>query len=165
MKIDDESAFAWWVKYAQKKREIILSRVKSKYWQQTHKCGIRSTKSVKEDYALDEENKNKLWRKGIEEDMEKVKTAVSESKTSTENLFRYQEIDLYTIFDIKLGENFRQKYRLVAGTHKKKAPSSMTYSLVVSRDSARICLLTAVLSNLYLQSAYIENANLTDTCL
>ena len=97
--------------------------------------------------------------------MEKVKTAVSESKTSTENLFRYQEIDLYTIFDIKLGENFRQKYRLVAGTHKKKAPSSMTYSLVVSRDSARICLLTAVLSNLYLQSAYIENAYLTDTCL
>ena len=66
MKIDDESAFAWWVKYAQKKREIILSRVKSKYWQQTHKCGIRSTKSVKEDYALVEEYNDNLCQKLIE---------------------------------------------------------------------------------------------------
>ena len=32
MKIDDEPEFTWWVTYVQKKREIILSKVKSKYW-------------------------------------------------------------------------------------------------------------------------------------
>ena len=66
MKIDDELAFVWWVPYVQKKREIVLSKVKSKYWQQTHKYGIHLPKSVKEAYELDEENKNNLWRKLIE---------------------------------------------------------------------------------------------------
>ena len=47
MNIYDELAFAWWVPYVQKKREIILSRVKSKYWQRTHKYGIRLSRSVK----------------------------------------------------------------------------------------------------------------------
>ena len=96
--------------------------------------------------------------------MEKVKTAVSESKTSTENLFRYQEIDLYTIFDIKLGENLRRKDRLSTGPHKTKAPSSITYSQVVFQDSVRICLMVATLKNLYLQSADIENYYLTAPC-
>ena len=30
IKIDDEPVFAWWVPYVQKKRKIILSKVKSK---------------------------------------------------------------------------------------------------------------------------------------
>ena len=89
MKIDDEPAFAWWVPYVQKKREIVLSRVKSKYWQQTHKYGIRLPKSVKEAYVLDEENKNKLWRKGIKEDMETLNTEIAESTTSPGNLVGY----------------------------------------------------------------------------
>ena len=50
-----------------------------------------------------EENKNNLWQKGIEEDIEKVKTAVAELRTSTGNLFGYQEIYLHMIFDIRLG--------------------------------------------------------------
>ena len=61
MKIDYEPVFAWWVPYVQKKREIISSKVKSKYWQQTNKYGIRLPRSVKEAYELDEENKNNLW--------------------------------------------------------------------------------------------------------
>ena len=68
------------------------------------------------------------------------------------------------LFDIKIGENFRRKSRLVAGTHETKAPSSSTYSFVVSRDSVRICLLIAALENLDIQSADIENAYLTDPC-
>ena len=42
------------------------------------------------------------------------------------------------IFDIKMSENFRRKARLVADGHKTEAPSAMTYSSVVSRESVRI---------------------------
>ena len=54
MNIGDEPELSWWVPYVQKKREIILSKVRSKYWKQTHKYEIRLLKSVKETYALDE---------------------------------------------------------------------------------------------------------------
>jgi hypothetical protein len=47
-RIDDEPAFAWWVPYVYKKRDQILSKIKSKYWQRTHKYGIRIPKSVAE---------------------------------------------------------------------------------------------------------------------
>jgi hypothetical protein len=39
-RIDDEPAFAWWVHDVLKKRNRIIAKVKSKYWQQTHKFGI-----------------------------------------------------------------------------------------------------------------------------
>ena len=65
------------------------------------------------------------------------------------------------IFDIKLGENFRRKARLVADGHRTKAPASVTYSSVVSRDSVRICLLLAALNNLDIKCADIKNAYLT----
>ena len=60
----------------------------------------------------------------------------------------YQEITTHFIFDIKLGENFRQKARLVADGHKTKTPKSVTYSSVVARDSVRICLLLAALNDI-----------------
>ena len=71
VKIDDKPVFEWWVTYVKKRREIIVSKVKCKYWHQTHKYGIWLPKSVKEAYELDEWNNNNLWWKVIEEDMEK----------------------------------------------------------------------------------------------
>ena len=47
-KIAMEPAFAWWVPYTLKKRNLIISKVKSKYWHRTHKYGIRIPKSVEE---------------------------------------------------------------------------------------------------------------------
>ena len=65
------------------------------------------------------------------------------------------------IFDVKLGENFRRKARLVTDGHHTKTPASLTYSSVVSRDSVRICLLLAALNGLQVKSADIKNAYLT----
>ena len=87
--------------------------------------------------------------------MEKVKAVVAESTTSPENFVGYQEIGLHIIVDINTAENFRQKARLVVGGHKTKTPSSITYSLLVSQDSVRICLLIAALGDLDIQSADI----------
>ena len=35
--ISDEAAFAWWVPYTLKKRDVILSSVKTHIWKTTHK--------------------------------------------------------------------------------------------------------------------------------
>ena len=60
----------------------------------------------------------------------------------------YQFVKCHMIYDIKMGENFRRKARMVAGGHMTEAPSSVTYSSVVSRDSVRIALTIAALNGL-----------------
>ena len=68
------------------------------------------------------------------------------------------------IFDVKLGENFRRKSRLVGGGHTTTAPASIKYSSVVSRDSVRIALTIAVLNDLDILACDIQNAYLTALC-
>ena len=162
--IQDEPAFAWWVPFVEKKRYRILSKVKSKYWQRTHKYGIRIPKSVEEAHRIYKENDNRLWTNAIAEEMVKVRGAVEECTRSPDELVGYQEIELHMVFDIKLGENFRRKARMVAGGHMTKPPSSVTYSSVVSRESVRIMFMVAALNDLEIQSADIENAYLTAPC-
>ena len=118
----------------------MVSRLKSKYWQRTHKYGIKIPKSVNEAYEFDENNKIKLWIYGIKEEMNKVRVAVQESNVSPDKLIVHQEIGMHMIFDIKLGENFRRRARMVAGGHNMKTPSSVTYSSVVSQDSVNAAL-------------------------
>ena len=57
-----------------KKREAIIQKVKSKYWQHTHKYGIQIPKSVKEALEIDKENGDHIWRDSIAEEMNKIKT-------------------------------------------------------------------------------------------
>ena len=63
------------------------------------------------------------------------------------------------IFDIKMGENFRRKARLVANAgNETEAPATLTYSSVVSRDSVRIALTIASLNQLEILACNIQNA-------
>ena len=55
----------------------------------------------------------------------------------------YQHTKCHMIVDIKIGENFRRKARLVGGGHTTTAPSSITFLSVVSSDSVRIALTIA----------------------
>ena len=66
------------------------------------------------------------------------------------------------IFDIKL--DFTQKARFVAGGRTTSAPTSMTYSSVVARDSVRLVLLHAALNDIDLLAADIGNAYLYTQC-
>ena len=107
--IDDEPAFAWWVLYTLKKRERIISKLKSKYWQTTHKYGIRIPKNVEEAYEIDKENGNTLWTDSIAQEMKNVRVAFELLESNPLDLVGYQEITCRIIFAIKLGENFRRK--------------------------------------------------------
>ena len=71
-RIDEEPAFAWWINEAIKKQERILAKLKSKYWQRTHKFGIRIPKSVEQAVTVDKENGNTLWWDAICKEMTNV---------------------------------------------------------------------------------------------
>ena len=136
----------------------------SKYWDRTHKYGIRVPKSYIEACQLDAENGNTAWRDAVAMEMKNVRPAFQVYEGAEKDLVGYQKIRCHMIYDIKLGENFRRKARLVAGGHTTNTPSSLTYSSVVSRDSVRICLLIAALNGLDVLSCDIQNAYLTAPC-
>ena len=158
-RLHEEPAFAWWVPTVIKKRETILCKVKSKYWQTTHKYGIEVPKSIRRARELDAENGNTLWWDSICDEMANVRIAFEVCDTGIPS--GYTHIDCHMIFDVKLGENYRRKARLVAGGHKTGVPTSITYSSVVSRDSVRICLLIAALNGLEVLACDIKGAYLT----
>jgi hypothetical protein len=158
--IQDEPAFAWWVPHVLKKRKAIVAKVKNKYWEKTRKYGIEIPKSIAEARRLDEKNGNSLWWEAICQEMANVRVAFEEY--DGEGLpVGYKKINCHMIFDVKLGENFRRKARLVAQGNKTEDPDVITFSSVVSRESVRICLLAAALNGLDLKACDIKNAYLT----
>ena len=68
------------------------------------------------------------------------------------------------IFDVKMGETFRRKSRIVGGGHMTEAPSLITYSSVVSLDMVRITLTVDSLNGLDLLACDIQNAYLNAKC-
>lgn len=70
--LDNEPAFRWWVTYTLRKRKAIIQKLKSKYWDRTHKYGIHIPKTVEEAEEIDTENGNRLWFNAIEEEMVKI---------------------------------------------------------------------------------------------
>ena len=132
-KIAMEPAFTWWVPYTLKKRNRIISKVKSKYWLRTHKFGIQIPKSIEEAKHLDQENGDTLWWEAICNEMRNARPAFEVWEKDVEHIpSGYQQIKCHMIFDVKMGKNFRCKARFVAGGHTTETPTSLTYSSVVS---------------------------------
>ena len=112
-----------------------------------------------------------LWRKAINKEMSKVKSAWKTHDANTPKEVRdgkvpeltgFQEIGCHIVFDIKM--DFTQKARFIAGSHTTEAPSSLTYSSAVSHDSVQIAFLIATLNDLDLMSCDLENAYLVAPC-
>ena len=124
----DEPAFAWWIKKVLKKRDRIISKTASKYFQKTQKYGLRIPHIVKEAIEIDKENGDILWWNSILQKMKNVRPAFEAYKGNKEDLPPgYQQIKFHMIFDIKLGESFRRKSRLVGGGQMTTENSSITF--------------------------------------
>ena len=144
------------------KKNRIIAKVKSKYWIRTHKFGLKVPKSVTEVIAIDRENGDTLWWDEICKEMKNFRIAFEEFKGDKEDILPgYQFVNCHMIFDIKMGEGFRPKARMVSGYHMTEASSLLTYSPVVSRDLARIALTIAALNGLNVLACEIQNAFLT----
>ena len=170
-KLLDEPAFAWWAKDVLRRRNRIISKVKSRYWKTTHKFGFKLPHSVEEALLIDEETATDHWRRAIEKEMSKVRVAFErwddgtvEEARQGKKLVGYQEISCHMVFDIKMDGDFTRKARLVAGGHTTDTPASITYSSVVSRESVRIAFLIAALNDLEVFAADIGNAYLNAPC-
>jgi hypothetical protein len=170
-RIAEEPAFKWWVSHVIKKRNRIISKVKSKYWRTTHKFGIRLPHSVEEALEIDKQTKTEFWRKALNKEMSKVKVAwerrddvsptdVRQGKVN--GMIGFQEIGCHIIFDVKM--DFTRNARFVAGGHTTEVPSSITYSSVVSRDSVRWGFMLAALNGLDVLACDLENAYLNAPC-
>ena len=159
--LQQKPAFAWWLPHVIKKRNAIIKKIKTKYWDKTHKYGIKVPKSIEEAKKIDNENGNTLWMDGLREEMKNNRIAFREFTHDPGELQGYQRISGHVIFDIKLAENFRRKVRYVADGYKVDTDPSVSYSTVVSRDSVRIILTTAAFHGLEVLGADIQNAFLT----
>ena len=97
--------------------------------------------------------------------MKNVRPAFELYEGNKENLPPgYQQIKSQIIFDIKLGEDFRRKAGLVGGGHTTTVPSSITFSLVVSKDSGGIALTIASLNELDILACDIQKIYPTALC-
>jgi hypothetical protein len=164
-KINDEPAFAWWVPHVFKKCDCILSKIKSKYWERTHKFGIKIPKTVAPAQAINKENGDTLWWDLIVMEMKNVRPVFEWwEKTEGELPVGCPKIKCHFVFDIKMGKNFWWKARLIANGNWTEAPPTLTYSSVVFCGSVRIAFLVAALNDLQLLACDIQNAYLTTNC-
>jgi hypothetical protein len=161
--IDLEPAFNWWVPHVLKKRDRIISLVckrTTRYLKRTHKFGIEVPKTVKEALALDRKNDNTIWVDAIAKEMREVCIAFNIMSGGHSAPIGYQKIPCHMIFDMKM-EDFQQKTRLVAGSHQTKAPATITYASVVSRETVRLALTFASLNDLEVKVGDVLNAYIT----
>ena len=167
--IEGEPAFAWWVKEVLRQRRRMVAKVKSKYWRTTHKFGIRLPHNAEEALQIDKETGTDFWARAMEKELRKVNVAwearddldISDVRRGRA-LIGFTEIKCHMIFDVKM--DFTRKARFVAGGHMTDAPSSITYSSVVSRDSVRLAFLIAELNGLNVMACDIGNAYLNAPC-
>jgi len=156
--LENETAFAWWVKDTLNKKNRIIRAMKTRYARKTHKYGIQLPKSVAEAYEIDKATGTDYWHRAIVKEM-----------TNNEAAFKFLEpgeavpvgsnwIPCHMVFDATV--DLTRKARYVAGGHWTDPPSQITYSTVVSRDSVRIAFLIAALNDIDILCADIGNAYL-----
>ena len=155
--IANEPAFAWWVPYTLRKRDVILAAVKSRIRKTTHKYGIEIPTSVEHAYRLDEKNGNTFWRDAIKKEMTNVGVAFEVLPEGSGAPPGWRKVTGHLIFDVKM--DFTRKARWVLDGHKTPDPIGIsTYAGVVSRESVRIAFTYAALNGLEVFAADIQNA-------
>ena len=149
-----------------KRRDRIISLVKkrtTRYHKRNYKFGIELPKTVKDALAIDEATGTTFWREAIDKEMRNVRIAFEVLPDGENPPDEYQFCRCHMIFDVKM-EDFRRKARLVAGGHMTKAPATLTYASVVSRETVRVALMAAALNDVDVWAADVLNAYITAPC-
>jgi hypothetical protein len=156
--IADEPAFAWWVPYTLRKRDIILSKVKARIRKTTHKYGIEIPTSVTHAMEIDDKNKNTFWRDALAKEMTEVGIAFEVLEDGQLAPIGWKKVTGHLVWDVKM--DFTRKARWVLDGHKTPNPVGSTYAGVVSRESVRIAFTYAALNGIDIFAADIRNAYL-----
>ena len=156
--IDKEPAFAWWVPYTLRKRDVIINAVQSRARKVTHKYGIELPTSVAHARELDAKNKNTLWQDALDKEVRNVGVAFEVLTYGKQAPPGWSKVTGHLIWDLKM--DFTRKARWVLDGHKTASPIGSTYAGVVSRESVRIAFTYAALNGLDVCAADIQNAYL-----
>ena len=157
--IHEEPAFAWWVPYTLRKRDVILASVKSRVRKTTHKYGIELPTSVEHAYRIDAANGDTFWRDAIALEMTNVGIAFELLEEGVSAPPGWHKVTGHLVFDVKM--DFTRKARWVLDGHRTADPVGIsTYAGVVSRESVRIAFTYAALNGLDVFAADIRNAYL-----
>ena len=155
--LKSKPCFRWWVKHTLRKRDRMISKVKSRYWKTTHKFGIELPHSVKEALAIDARTNTTFWADAIAKEMRNVGIAFELTEDGQPPV-GHKEIKCHMVFDIK--RDLTRKARFVAGGHLTDPPKESVFSSVVTRDSVRIAFVYAALNDLDILAADVQNAYL-----
>jgi hypothetical protein len=154
----DEPAFAWWVPYTLRKRDIILSKIKARIRKTTHKYGIELPTSEPHSQEIDKKNGNTFWKDALAKEMTEVGVAFEVLDEGVPAPKGTSEVTGHLVWDVKM--DFTRKARWVLDGHKTPDPIGSTYAGVVSRESVRIAFTYAALNGLDVFAADIRNAYL-----
>ena len=84
--IATEPAFTWGVNYEIREKSAIISKIKSLYWQTTHRYDVRLPKTTAEALRIDYENGDTLWWDAICKEMANVRVAFEEFSEPLSNM-------------------------------------------------------------------------------
>ena len=136
--IQDEPAFAWWVPYTLRKRDMIIATVNSRVRKTTHKYGIEIPTSVKHAEEIDRINKNTFWQDAINLEISNIGVAFKILEEGEAPPPGYTKSSGHMIYSVKM--DFTRKARWVKDGHRTPDPESSSYAGVVSRESILILL-------------------------
>ena len=156
--ISNEPAFAWWVPYTLRQREVILAAVKNRIRKTTHKYGIEIPRDVEHAHEIDARNGNTMWRDALKKEMYNVGVAFEILDEGAHVPHGWKQVTGHLVWDVKM--DFTRKARWVLDGHKTPDPIGSTYAGVVSRESVRRALIYAALNDLNVFAANIQNAYL-----
>ena len=157
--IDDEPAFSWWVPYTMRKRQAIISAIKTRARKVSHKYGVELPTSVEHAKALDAKNGNRLWQAALELEIYDAGRGIEvKDRSVTRAPPGWSKVTGHIVWDVKM--DFTRKARFVLDGHKTPDPIYSNFAGVVSRESIRIAFTYAALNGLQVCAADIRNAYL-----
>ena len=156
--LENEPAFAWWVPYTLRKRDVIVSSINSRVRKRSHKYGVQVPHSFEDAMRLDRENGDTLWADAHKDEMTTVGVAFEILEDGTKAPPGWTKSSGHIIWDVKM--DFTRKARWVKDGHRTPNPKTSTYAGVVSRESIRIALTYAALHKIDVKAADIKSAYL-----
>ncbi len=156
--IAEEPAFAWWVPYVLRKRDVIVSAVNSRVQKTSHKYGIEHPTSVKHAIEINHRNGNTLWQDALSKGLGNVCIAFEILGPGMKVPPEWHKSSGHLVFDVKM--DFTRKAHWVKDGHKTLDSATSSFAGVVSPDSIRIALMHAALLGLPVLGADIQYAYL-----
>eukprot|EP00984_Skeletonema_dohrnii_P005553 scaffold1958_cov91-Skeletonema_dohrnii-CCMP3373.AAC.1 len=156
--IVNEPAFLWWCPYVLRKRDVIISAVKARYFKVTHKYGHELPRSMADVARIDKENGNTLWQDSVKKEMTNIGIAFDILEHGEEPPRGYTKSSGHLIWDLKMDGT--RMSRWVKDGHKTPDILTSSYAGVVSKESIRIALTYAAQHNIPVVAADVRNAYL-----